>query len=602
MATVSVQVICGDKTLNVHSLSLQQRIDWHHSFRIAVASESLEGVKAINVDNSVKLLGETIDISIQSKKKLSGDGLKFKGIVTSVHIDRTFTEDNMIILSGYSPTYLLEDGLGCQSFEKEKGEKIFKDLVAKYPFEEQPFASGNYKNPIPYMVRYKETNFQFLSRLAAMYGEWLYYDGQRMVFGQIQETNQVKLILGTDLQSYEYGVTMKPTNFDWLSYDYTKNNQISQTTTSYEPASIKGYAKTAMDIAKNKFAGGHKIPTIYDIKEERQLKERIELSKTSMLSDSTTFSGQSTNPSLTIATKLSIGKKGSDITEPMRVIAIHHHVNQNNDYSNNFDALPFGCIVPPVNANVFKPEAEAHVAVVKENHDPDGLGRIRVQFNWQSGKEMTPWIRVVTSSAAGGRGMYFVPEKDDEVLVDFEQGNPNRPYVAGALFHGKAKPTWGQAENNTKALKTRGGHTILLSDEDGKESITISDKKGNSITLDTSKEEITISAPKKLVLSSEEININGSKKVTIDGTNNVEVTSMDVKVDGTQKVAVTSTSEVEVSSQMQTKVSGLMTEVTGTTQLDLGSHLMLNAKAMMTNVEGQTITNVKGNVALNLNC
>jgi len=602
MATVSVNVICGNKTLNVHNLSLQQRIDWHHSFRIAVASESLEGKKAINVDKSIKLLGEQVDITIQSKKNLSGDGLNFKGIVTSVHIDSTYTEDNMIILSGYSPSYLLEDGLGCQSFEKKKGEKIFKDIVSAYPFDENPFASGNYKKPIPYMVRYKETNFQFLSRLAAMYGEWMYYDGQRMVYGKIQETNKVKLVLGTDLQSYEYGVTMKPTNFDWLSYDYSKNNQISQTTTSYKPASIKGYAETAMKVAKDKFAGGHKIPTIYDIKEERQLMERIEISKTSMLSDSTTLSGQSINPSLTIGTKLSVEKKGSDITEPMRVIGVHHHVNQNKDYSNNFEALPFGCLVPPVNSNVFKTEAEAQVAVVKENHDPDGLGRIRVQFNWQSGNEMTPWIRVVTSSAAGGRGMYFVPEKDDEVLVDFEQGNPNRPYAAGALFHGAAKPTWGQSENNLKAIKTRGGHTILLSDEEGKESISISDKNGNSITLDTAKKQITINAPEKLVLSSKQISIEASEKVTIHGTQNVEVKSMDVKIDGTQKVAVTSTTEVDVSSQMQTKVSGLMTEVTGTTQLDLSSDLMLNAKAMITNVEGQTITNVKGNVALNLNC
>jgi len=202
MATVSVNVICDGKKLNVHNLSVDQKINWHHSFRIAVASETLEGKKAINIDNSVELLGKTVEIEIVSKRKLSGDGLNFKGIVTSVHIDRTFAEDNLIILSGYSPTYLLEDGLGCQSFEEQKGDKIFKDIVSNYPSNLlNPTASGNYSTPIPYVVRFKETNYQFLNRLAAMYGEWLYYNGKDFIYGQIQETNEVEISLGTDLQS-----------------------------------------------------------------------------------------------------------------------------------------------------------------------------------------------------------------------------------------------------------------------------------------------------------------------------------------------------------------------------------------------------------------
>ena len=58
MATVNLTIHCGGKKLNVHSLSLQQKIDWHHSFRIAVASESLEGKKAVNIDSSVDFLGK----------------------------------------------------------------------------------------------------------------------------------------------------------------------------------------------------------------------------------------------------------------------------------------------------------------------------------------------------------------------------------------------------------------------------------------------------------------------------------------------------------------------------------------------------------------
>jgi len=594
MATVTANVYCDGKKLNVHSLSVDQKINWHHSFRIAVASESLEGKKAVNIDNSVEFLGKIVDIGITSRRTLSGDGLNFKGIVTSVHIDRTFTEDNLIIISGYSPTYLLEDGLGCQSFEEKKGEEIFKSIVANYPANLlNPSAAGNYTTAIPYMVRYKETNFQFLNRLAAMYGEWFYYTGQNLIYGQIQETNQVEITLGTDLQSYEYGVTMKPANFDWLSYDYTKNNQLSKSSNSYKPTTLNAYSKKALDVASKSFAGGHKIPTMYDIKEERQLKERIEISKTNILSDTSTFSGQCTNPSITIGSNLSV-YASNNITgvfkkifiDRFRVIGVQHHVNQNKDYQNNFEALPFECTLPPVNPNVFKPEAEKHIAIVKENNDPDKLGRVRVQFNWQSGNDLTPWVRVSTGHASGDRGIYFTPEIGDEVMVDFEQANPNQPYVCDTLYHGKTKPEWADPDNNFKAIKTRSGHTILLDDTDGNEVISISDKSNNLLKFDTKEKTITISSEKKLILESEEIEITASKNMKLKAGSNMNVSAA--------KNMKQKANNVEVGAANKLKMSG-----------DMGAELITNMKVEISGKTGASLTSdvsteVGGNAKLDL--
>jgi len=594
MATVTANVYCDGKKLNVHSLSVDQKINWHHSFRIAFASESLEGKKAVNIDNSVEFLGKIVDIGITSRRTLSGDGLNFKGIVTSVHIDRTFTEDNLIIVSGYSPTYLLEDGLGCQSFEEKKGDQIFKDIVANYPANLlNPSASGNYSNPIPYMVRYKETSYQFLSRLAAMYGEWMYYNGQNLIYGQIQETNQVEITLGTDLQSYEYGVTMKPANFDWLSYDYTKNNQLSKSSNSYKPTTLNAYSKKALDVASKSFAGGHKIPTMYDIKEERQLKERIEISKTNILSDTSTFSGQCTNPSITIGSNLSV-YASNNITgvfkkvfiDRFRVIGVQHHVNQNKDYQNNFEALPFECTLPPVNPNVFKPEAEKHIAIVKENNDPEKIGRVRVQFNWQSGNDLTPWVRVSTGHASGDRGIYFTPEIGDEVMVDFEQANPNQPYVCDTLYHGKTKPEWADPDNNLKAIKTRSGHTILLDDTDGNEVISISDKSNNLLKFDTKEKTITISSEKKLILESEEIEITASKNMKVKAGSNMDVSA--------SKNMKQKANNVEVGAANKLKMSG-----------DMGAELITNMKVEISGKTGASLTSdvsteVGGNAKLDL--
>ncbi len=69
------------------------------------------------------------------------------------------------------------------------------------------------------------------------------------------------------------------------------------------------------------------------------------------------------------------------------------------------------------------------VGLVTNNKDPEGLGRVKVKFPWLSEKEESYWARVLTLMAGNDRGMYFLPEVDDEVLVAFEQGDMSFPYI-----------------------------------------------------------------------------------------------------------------------------------------------------------------------------
>jgi len=169
MASVLAKIICAGQNLKAHHLKIEQPHHWHHTFSIAVSSETIEGKNAINIDNSMKFLGETIEVKLQSKMKIDGDGLHFKGIVTSVNIDRSYTNDSLIMLSGYSPTYLMEDGAGCQSFEMMSGKDIVNKVMSNYPINQlYPVVKANNPAKMPFVVRYKETNYQFLSRLAAV--------------------------------------------------------------------------------------------------------------------------------------------------------------------------------------------------------------------------------------------------------------------------------------------------------------------------------------------------------------------------------------------------------------------------------------------------
>jgi type VI secretion system secreted protein VgrG len=110
-------------------------------------------------------------------------------------------------------------------------------------------------------------------------------------------------------------------------------------------------------------------------------------------------------------------------------------------------------------------------AEVVEIEDPHLLGRIKVRYRWMPLDQVTRWLRVATPYTGNERGVHFTPEIGDEVLVAFEQGDPERAYVIGALWNGKDLAP--QAPG-MKRIITRTGNTIEFADEpEGREHIEI---------------------------------------------------------------------------------------------------------------------------------
>ncbi|MFD0449555.1 phage baseplate assembly protein V [Rhodococcus aetherivorans] len=82
-------------------------------------------------------------------------------------------------------------------------------------------------------------------------------------------------------------------------------------------------------------------------------------------------------------------------------------------------------------------------ATVTDVADPDGQGRVRIRLPWTPDTDRDgyeTWARLATLMAGAGRGTWFVPEVDDEVLAAFWAGDPDQPYVIGALWNGQDAP------------------------------------------------------------------------------------------------------------------------------------------------------------------
>jgi len=557
MATAITNIILGSRTIDPYHISLQQKYDAHHQFEIAVSSEKIEGENSLSIDKSMSYIGESMEITIQS----GGNILNFKGIITTVNLDRTHAGDSLVIFSGYSPTYMLEDGIGIKSYTGKTIEGIVREILGQYPRNLlTPVIAPKYKKVIPYIVRYKETNYQFLRRLATTYGEWFYYDGRSVIFGKLPNPANVELTLGKDLNSFDYGASMRPFKSTEIFYDYKTNRTLEKSTANFKPLGLDKYGKKALGAADNVFPNQPINTVRNNTQDDAHLKHLVEVQKSSVISNMTFFNGQSQNSGITVGSRIGatatkkVGDKNiADLIGRFRILSVNHQVDSNKNYTNSFKSMPVTLSAPPSaggggtntikqkyqsnltkNTGAFSPygdETDASppsdtpssdtqkpgpkIAVVVDNNDPECLGRVCVQFKWDNGDRMTDWIRQVTLYAGLERGVYFVPEIGDEVYIDFEDNNIDTPFVLGAVYSPETAPEFFDIDNNIKSIKTRSGHLIKFSDEEEAESITITDKNDNHIIINTAEDTISVKA-------AADINVTAGGNMMFDACGNVD--------------------------------------------------------------------------------
>ncbi|MFK0735476.1 MAG: phage baseplate assembly protein V [Gloeotrichia echinulata IR180] len=169
------------------------------------------------------------------------------------------------------------------------------------------------------------------------------------------------------------------------------------------------------------------------------------------------------------------------------------------------------------------------IGIVTNNQDPEKFGRVKVKFPWLSDDDESYWARIATPMAGKQMGIYFLPEVDDEVLVVFEQGDMNFPYIIGGLWNGEDRPplTNENLKNNVRLIKSRSGHVIRLNDEKGKETIEIIDKSNNNkLVFDTTTNTITIQTDKDIKLSAPKGTISlDAKEIKINSSCNTNITA-----------------------------------------------------------------------------
>ncbi|MGW4054199.1 VgrG-related protein [Streptomyces sp. NPDC004779] len=230
-------------------------------------------------------------------------------------------------------------------------------------------------------------------------------------------------------------------------------------------------------------------------------------------------------------------------------------------------------------------------ATVTDTQDPEGSGRVKVAFPWLSDEYASDWARTAQAAGTGG-GEPYIPEVGDEVVVGFELGRLDRPYVLGGLYNGQDRPSGGGTVDPTsgavdrRAFASKGGHKLELLDAaggargvrlrtgDGKLTIDL-DQAGTAVTIGsdgavriTAKEKVSITASGgvsvaaergALELSGESVSVTARQGVRVDGGQGevrlatggaLDVRGSTVTVDGTQRTELKGGSTLSVSAPL----------------------------------------------------
>ena len=538
------------------SLHLRQGFNRHHTFTVMVNYLSPNNTFQQTPEKFIGYIGETASISFVHRQ--TGESYDFEGIITQVEMVGSMGETGGVAIHGTSPTILYENNRTLDSWMDQSLSTIIKEATQEYG-KVNLVSNPKYATPIPYMAQYNESVFDFMNRLSALYGEWFYYDGTKVYFGKPDRDNTEKIVYDMDLEEVRLVANLVPGKS--ARYDYVaQENKQHNADTPAKPDGMNDLQSIAHSCSEKAYTAKTTSAADPHVTDKAELDEQMRIVKNASGANLLNIKGIGKTCRIRIGEIIDVSFPDRMKLPPLgkfRIVGIEHEVRRDGHYSNSFVGVPDGTVHIPV-PDAKRPLALPELATVKENNDDKGQGRVKVAFDWQKNGKTTNWIRVQTPNAGvsgavpKNRGWVFVPEVGDQVMVSYEHGNPDRPYVTGSVFHsGSGKG--GDKDNKVKSIITRSGNAIVFDDETG--SIVITDQTGKQLIMLDGTDAITVMAKKSITLTNE------AESVIVMDDKSIGLQADTIALEGRKSVTLLSGNECMVLSSEKSIISSSGTNI-----------------------------------------
>lgn len=538
------------------SLHLRQGFNRHHTFTVVVNYLSPNNTFQQTPEKFIDYIGETASISFVHRQ--TGESYDFEGIITQVEMVGSMGETGGVAIHGTSPTILYENNRTLDSWMDQSLSTIIKEATQEYG-KVNLVSNPKYAAPIPYMAQYNESVFDFMNRLSALYGEWFYYDGTKVYFGKPDRDNTEKIVYDMDLEEVRLVANLVPGKS--ARYDYVaQENKQHNADTPAKPDGMNDLQSIAHSCSEKAYTAKTTSAADPHVTDKAELDEQMRIVKNASGANLLNIKGIGKTCRIRIGEIIDVSFPDRMKLPPLgkfRIVGIEHEVRRDGHYSNSFVGVPDGTVHIPV-PDVKRPLALPELATVKENNDDKGQGRVKVAFDWQKNGKTTNWIRVQTPNAGvsgavpKNRGWVFVPEVGDQVMVSYEHGNPDRPYVTGSVFH-SSSGKGGDKDNKVKSIITRSGNAIVFDDETG--SIVITDQTGKQLIMLDGTDAITVMAKKSITLTNE------AESVIVMDDKSIGLQADTIALEGRKSVTLLSGNECMVLSSEKSIISSSGTNI-----------------------------------------
>ncbi|MEO6254439.1 MAG: phage baseplate assembly protein V [Ferruginibacter sp.] len=583
------------------NLSINQWLADVNSFNFTWRQQEGESTLSNHINFYKKNLSKEVSITID-------DNFTFKGIIYAINCNNQDTLGVSYEITGKGLFVKLDEVPECFSFFKQTIDKIFEKvnnaqgtkLKLKPKNDQELF----------YTVQYNQTGFEFYRMMAARHGEWLYYNGTELVMGE-PGAESISLKQEEDIFNLDITAKLVKAPEKIAGFDHYKG----KASANEKAASAKGgsFMEASIKAGENAYGSKHANAYFSNAATPDLLKDIGKLKQQAAAASAVVLTASSFNSKIKLAGKIKIlDEKGGNAGEYI-ITEIHHSAVSDTNYQNHFVAIPAETEVPPYTNPSLYPLCKPQAAIVINNEDDKGLDRIKVRFPWQDSKDSTPWINVLTPHAGKDKGMRFLPEVDEEVLVGFQDNNAERPFVMGAVHTDQNKSGNDYKKNNLKVLGTKTGRRIEIDDDKGymsladnytkdypknavyqkrKDSDTIMEitsykgEKDFSNIILKNKESLHIVVSQGSAVTEIMLDAN-SKKITITSKGNVEVIAdgnIDMKAKG--DIIMEAKGKMNLKGTAGVEIAGMKVELKADTTMDV--------KGVTTTVEGSAKADFKG--------
>ena len=560
--------------------SLKQQLLVPAKLTFTLRKDPEEDISEIQFSACSTIIGKEVTLTLQTdniEEKITtfsdagrNADLEFEGFIIAADASRQDSE-YVIQVEAMSKDVALMDHPDCHVYNEYKLADIINEVLGRASVKGK--VQPKYEDQIYYTVQYNESSYQFLQRQARRYGEWMFSTGRELHFGKLADQESIQLKYPSqDLSEYTIRLQTFHQNFMFAGLGVNNFNKGTSYEGTDQPATGNKLNDSVFNSSKEVYV--HRTRRIMEgagleadekvesgTMPEPEFIQQAQAERQGTRANMLVYTGTTFCSKLKIGAKLSITdnyissstEKSEVQQDEILITEVTHTFGVDDQYSNTFQGITAAIDYPPYLNTTIYPRCDHPVrAHVVETEDPKHWGRVKVRFAWQineyrSGEKSgsTPWIPVAQPYIGqddNAFGAYIIPEKYSEVYVDFEEGNFERPYVAGAVFSQRTPvdAAWYPGNNNVKALRTASGHTIEIHDNQSDEEFGV----GGYIKIydnNTLNYEVLLSTDSKLIRlkSKGNIELYADRDIIMKAGNNIKVTAgkdytLDVRHDITE--------------------------------------------------------------------